>query len=291
MSILFSILGFFVTLLLGPKQQIDRYWQGVSTGGGVVGAAWLGVHLIEKLKVQFIDLVALGLATGFFYFQYHAKTITPPAPEPPVAKQPRKPILPWRRTTDNTTTFVEGDTGPGGLEVTTDLPREYRKANIESKGLGCCVFRSADHALHWANLCKLYGMPEWMKAKGIEGGGYPQKVDDLLKKFCEDRKVPLVDYVQYEGNDPKFLELALKTGRMVCVTYNGHDPRYGMNKSIAHMVNLIYLDSTSACILDNNFIDKPLWMSRTEFLTRWKGGEQGWAFVFLASPPPPVPFN
>jgi len=87
-------------------------------------------------------------------------------------------------------------------------------------------------------------------------------------------------------HDPTILKLALKTGRMPSVTYDGHDPHY--NGSIAHMVNLIYLDDQEACILDNNFIDELVWMSAREFFERWTG-DGGWAVILLAPPPPPPP--
>jgi hypothetical protein len=97
-------------------------------------------------------------------------------------------------------------------------------------------------------------------------------------------------YLQYEGRDPTILKLALKTGRMPSVTYNGHDPHYGERVSIAHMVNLIYLDDKQACILDNNFVgeNELVWMSVKEFMDRW---EDGWAVILLAPPPPPPPRN
>ena len=85
--------------------------------------------------------------------------------------------------------------------------------------------------------------------------------------------------------------IALKTGRMPSVTYDGHDPHY--SGSIAHMVNLIYLDDQEACVLDNNFVGEQelVWLSRADFLQRWTGGSQGWAVILLAPPPPPVPHN
>jgi len=77
---------------------------------------------------------------------------------------------------------------------------------------------------------------------------------------------------------------------MPSVTYTGHDPHYGERASIAHMVNLIYLDEHQACILDNNFIGENdlVWMSAKEFMGRW---DDGWAVILLAPPPPPPPRN
>jgi hypothetical protein len=99
-----------------------------------------------------------------------------------------------------------------------------------------------------------------------------------------------VKYVQYEGNDPAILDLAIKTGRIVSVTY-GYSERYGGR--VAHMTNLVHIDDKNACVLDNNFIGENQleWMSRAEFLRRWKLGGNGWAVIILNPPPPPIPIN
>jgi hypothetical protein len=182
---------------------------------------------------------------------------------------------------------TKGAESPDGRAVVrTDLAPDYRKANISSKGLGCCVFRSGDHAAHYQNIPALYGWPEWMVAHGIPGGGWPDKVDDLIPRIAKDRGLPVPTYVQHTGGNPEFLELALKTGRMVCVNYNGRDDFY--RGPIAHVVNLVYLDDKRAAILDNNRIGVYVWMTRDEFLSRWRGPSGGWAYVLLGSPCPPA---
>jgi hypothetical protein len=119
------------------------------------------------------------------------------------------------------------------------------------------------------------------------GGGYPEKVDAMIAKYGAGTA-----YIQYEGKDPSILKEALASGRMPAVTYNGHCPHYG-NHTIAHMVNLVYLDDQWACVLDNNFIGENdlVWLSTRDFLQRWTGGQNGWAVILLAPPPPPVPHN
>jgi 23S rRNA G2069 N7-methylase RlmK/C1962 C5-methylase RlmI len=59
------------------------------------------------------------------------------------------------------------------------------------------------------------------------------------------------------------------------------------------MVNLVHLDQTWACVLDNNYIGERqlVWMSVAEFVSRWKGQGQGWAVVLLDPPPMPAPHN
>lgn len=183
-----------------------------------------------------------------------------------------------------------GRTAPDGqTELVVDLPASERKKNIASKGLGCCVFRSIEYAARWQNVPELYDLPEQMVKAGIEGGGYPEKVTKILKKFG-----PNVQYVQDTSGDAAVLEAILKSGRMPCVTYNGHDCHY--SSSIAHMVCLPYFDRSAglACVSDNNFIreDQFVWMSCDEFLQRWKGGGgSGWVVALLETPPPPVPHN
>jgi hypothetical protein len=121
-------------------------------------------------------------------------------------------------------------------------------------------------------------------------------VDRQLQQFCRDQHIPVPSYLQYEGSDPAILKTALKTGRMPAVTYNGHDPHY--RGTIAHMVNLIaYTGDDDArdwcCVLDNNFPSENelVWLRPSDFLQRWRGRGAGWAVVFLAAPPPPVPHN
>jgi hypothetical protein len=173
----------------------------------------------------------------------------------------------------------------GQVSVVTDLPQELRMRNTggmgrggPGTGAGLCVWTSMEHAGRYQNEKALWGLQKWMTSK--PGGGDPGKVDRLLPQYAPD-----VDYVQSTDGDPAFLELALRTRRMVCVTYAGRDDFY--RGPIAHMVNLVYLDGQRACILDNNRPQVYVWMTREEFLTRWRGMGGGWALVFLHSPPPP----
>ena len=179
-----------------------------------------------------------------------------------------------------------GPTGPGGVEVTCDLPVSLRQKNVGGRdGAGCCTFASVQHGARYQNERRLWNFLSDVAAHE-RGGGWPRKMDAMLAKYGQG-----TPYLQYEGTDPAILEAALKSGRMPAVTYNGHDPHYGMNHSIAHMVNLVHLDEKCAAILDNNFTaDLSLvWMSRQEFLQRWTGGGSGWAVVLLSPAPAPVP--
>lgn len=234
---------------------------------------------------------------------------TPPAPAPPIPEppSPRRPLLPLRPRVDAIAFAASalsagpfralkcgGPVGPDGkTEVACDLPRDVRLKNTggmgprgPGSGSGLCVFTSIEHSGRWANERRLIGFQQKMTHE--PGGGYPKKVDAMLKKHA-----PGVDYLQYEGGDPAFLVAALASGRMPAVTYNGRDPHY--KGSIAHMVNLVAYDTVAnlAAVLDNNFVgeNELVWMSCPEFLTRWRGNGGGWAVVLLNPPPPPVPTN
>lgn len=182
---------------------------------------------------------------------------------------------------------VGGRTSPDGAEeILLDLPGAEHLKNVAGRdGSGCCVFTSLEVAGRWANVAQLRGFQQKV-AKNEPGGGWPEKVDRMLAKYA-----PGVEYVQYSGTDPALLQLALKTGRMPCVTY-GYSPRYGGR--VAHMVNLVHYSAKWAAVLDNNFPgeDRYEWMAPDEFLYRWKLGDgNGWAVITLAPPPPPVPVN
>lgn len=284
MTWIIAIIGVLLPLFFGNDP--DEKWQYFSMGAGVVGGAWLLVTLVDKLKVTFVDLAAVVLG-GWLLFTKAGGV--PPVVISPKPEPTRKPILPWR---GDAQAFMESDgEGPEGREVTVDIPPAYRKKNIAAKGLGCCVFRSLDHNAHDSQTRELYGFPEWMVQKGIEGGGYPSKVDKLIKQICQDRGVPTTAYLQHEGGEEAFLDAAMKTGRSVGVTYAGKDPRYGLNTGIDHMVSLVYLDDKYACILDNNFVETYLWMTRKEFLDRWRDRGGGWAVLLLDAPAPQPPKN
>lgn len=192
---------------------------------------------------------------------------------------------------------------PSGVRATADLPTSQHHRNAAgSDGFGLCVYTSAWHNALWQSVTDVYDFRDWMRKR--PGGSYPEKFDATLAAFCRERGIPIPPYVQHTGGDEEFLELALKTGRMVGITYCGADGpgRYG-SEVVAHMVNLVHLDAQQACILDNNFPGTFLWMSRTALLCRWRGvredgrpctiGRQavggGWAIAFLQGPPPPYP--
>jgi hypothetical protein len=187
--------------------------------------------------------------------------------------------------------FVAGNVHDG-VEIQIDLPNSQHVKNFGAPGdgKGLCVFASMTMCARWHNVRTLQDLLFW-DAKGKphskvnEGGGWPEKVDSVLKEHA-----PGLKYVQYEGVDPSYLDKALSEGQAACVTY-GYGERYQM-QTIYHMVLLVHLDAKWAVVLDNNFPGTFEWMPRAEFLKRWvHPGGKGWMYVFLAPPPPPIPHN
>lgn len=180
-----------------------------------------------------------------------------------------------------------GKVAPDGkTEIACDLPSTEKKKNVGgSDGAGLCVFTSIEYAARWQCERSLFELQKYMTK--FPGGGYPEKVDTILHRFA-----PGAKYGQHTGGDPAVLDAILASGRIACVTYDGHDPHYG-NQSIAHMVALVHFDKKWACVSDNNYTgdDQFVWMSREEFVTRWKGNHGGWAVFLISPPPPPPPVN
>lgn len=196
---------------------------------------------------------------------------------------------------------VGGRVAPSGTELHVDLDPELYQRNISSRGLGCCVFRSIDHVGRYMNLPAVIGMPEWMVKKGIAGGGYPEKCDKLIPQIARERGLPVPEYIHVTGRDIKILELACKSGRMACITY-GVSPTGRYNgKRIAHMTNLVHCDLAAdsgkglIAQLDNNYVTPRgecyEWMTTQEFERAYHSGGGGWAMIFLAPPPPRLPWN
>ena len=186
---------------------------------------------------------------------------------------------------------IGGPIGPDGkTQVTCDLPVDQRTKNTAGKGGrgGLCVFTSIMHDARYQNVRDLFNFQS--QVRNDVSGGYPGNVDQEIKRYA-----PNVQYIQYEGNDPSILALALKTGRMPGVTWDGyHDPHYHGQK-IAHMVSMVAYDQATGlvCLLDNNFIggNELVWMTTQDFLQGWTGGQSGWTVILLGPPPPPPPHN
>lgn len=189
---------------------------------------------------------------------------------------------------------VGGPTSPDGSEeISCDLPGALHRKNTASRGLGLCVFTSIHHSATYQDVPQLQEFPKWLVDKGIPGGGYPQKVADLIPKISRERGLPEPEYVQVEGVDLEILKLSCRTGRMPGVTYSfSPSGRYG-GQRIAHMVSLAHASDKWFVVLDNNYVgeDAYEWLSPQEFSRTYTGGRQGWAVILLSPGAPPPPRN
>lgn len=249
-------------------------------------------------------LLALVLAAGvawYFFLRQDEPPSSPASPTPVLPcppdgpcpiPTPKKPApRPWGpREGAPVGAFVGGPVSPDGVELQIDLPGALHRRNTASRGLGNCVFTSIHHAALWQNVPALQEFPKWLIAKGIPGGGYPQKVADLIPKIAKDRGLPVPEYIQIEGGDLEMLKLATKTGRLPSITYS-HSPtgRYG-GQQIAHMVNAPSAGAGGKywVILDNNYPGENAYeyLSETEFSRSYA---PGWAVILLNPGPPPPP--
>ncbi len=197
--------------------------------------------------------------------------------------------------------FINGITH-NGESITCDLPGSQQMKNIGSKiptidrrgnkeYAGLCVFTSIEMAARYAGLEQMRGFRDWVSTK-YEGGGWPEKVDEVLAAYFKEKNLHAIPYVQYEGKSPEIiLDLCEKTGRMAGITY-GYSPRYGT--SIQHMTNSVMFRNDFGVVLDNNFPgeDKYEWITRKEFIRRTiHPNTTAWIFVWMHPGPPPSPKN
>lgn len=182
-----------------------------------------------------------------------------------------------------------------GTTVALDLPVALQLENTGgSDGAGLCVFTSIGRAAAWQNVTALQGFRDYMR--NFPGGGYPEKVDAYVQKLCKKLGEPVPKYLHYRGRSLEPIRLALKTGRMACVTY-GVSPTYRYNgRKIYHMVDIVAAGVGKGpdgkgwwCVSDNNFPGTYEWMTESQFERAFNFTGEGWAVILLAPCPPPVP--
>lgn len=181
-----------------------------------------------------------------------------------------------------------------GSKIACWLPDNEQMRNIGSKldGSGMCVCTSIEHAARYQGLDGMRGFRDWAAAN-YRGGGWPEKVDQLLAAYFKKKGMTPIPYIQYEGKNPEeVMEVIQRSGRCACITY-GYSERYGTR--IAHMVNAVLYDSKWCVVLDNNFVgnDKLEWMERPELVRRMRldmSGRQStaWVFCWLTPGSPPA---
>lgn len=257
---------------------------------------------MNRLHLAGFAALVLGvLALGAWMGSDGAPPTTPAAPllPPCPPNKPCPPRKPWLTTSpasvDASAWMIE-NTGPDGTQPIIDYPQDQWIRNIGSKidGAGMCVFSSAEMMFRYSGLEEFRGFRDWC-AQNYPGGGYPEKLAKLIKAYCNKKGIPEPVYYQYEGSDTAFLDVALKTGRMVCCTlYNSK--RYGGR--ISHMVNGGHSDARGVyCIIDNNQmrgdgVPPYEWFkTREEFINACGAGRRMW-FVAMGRPgAPPMPRN
>lgn len=236
-------------------------------------------------------LTGLLLSCGWSYRPAETASKTPALAKPSPVGPPSGVIQSPIEAT------VGANIAPDGTEVQIDLPNDRHVRNTggigprgPGSGAGLCVFTSIQHAADWQGVEVLQDFQKWMTTK--PGGGYPSKVDAMIKQKCAEAGKPVPDYLHVTGGDLAMLKLACRTGRMPGVTYClSPAGRYG-GKRISHMVSLVHADDKDHfCIVDNNYPKTFEWMSEAEFRRTYTGGGGGWAVILLASPPPPPPRN
>lgn len=226
-----------------------------------------------------------------------AATLTGAAQEPRLVEQ-MPLLLPHEERIEQgpahvTTTPYAKD----GTQIQADLPLSLHMRNTGgSDRLGLCVFTSIEHAVMLQNLRTMQGFRKWMESQ--PGGGWPDKVDEMIRRYCAMKGIRIPAYLQVESNDLEILRKACKSGRTVCITYSVSPTGRYNGQTIAHMVNLVAAGAGKGpdgkgwfCILDNNYPGSYEWMSEQQFLRAYAGRSRGWSVIFLSPCPPPGPKN
>lgn len=256
-------------------------------------------------KTQFAALAMLGAAVWLGAQSKDCpdgkcppKVPAKPEPKPKVPDKPKPKPKPWRSEGRGPVgspfgASIGGPVHEGGTEIRCDLPHEHHTRNTSSWGLGNCVWTSIGHSAEWQNVDAFRGFAKWLTAKGIPGGGYPQKVDELAPRIAADRGLPVPDYLNITSADPTLLKLACAGGRMPAVTYSRSPTGRYNGGHISHMVSLPHASNDLYCVLDNNYPGAQAyeWMSEGEFLRTCNEGQPYWCVVLLSPPPPPPPKN
>jgi len=146
-----------------------------------------------------------------------------------------------------------------------NLPVSLRQENWLRSG--SCVHATFVSLLRWQNRPNTANW--WRRTHG--GGEYPDH-------FARQLDVANIRYAQITNGDVSFLEWACRTRRGCGITVKGG----------RHMVALVHLDSKWACLLDNNSVEKYIWLPRATLIAEWKAS-YGWAVTPIYTPAAPLP--
>jgi len=151
---------------------------------------------------------------------------------------------------------------------TVNVPQADRQSNwLGSQGQGSCVWATTISLLRWQGR---YHTADWIRSN-YGGGEWPE--DHAAKLDTAG-----VRYAYVTDGDVRFLELACRTRRGAGITVMGG----------AHMVALVHLDARWAGILDNNRVEKIIWVPRETLIAEWKAS-YGWAVSPIYAPAAPLP--
>lgn len=149
-----------------------------------------------------------------------------------------------------------------------NLPVSMRQENWQgSNGGGSCVWASTVSLLRWQGQ---YELAELVRREA-DNGEYLEELFADLNEFG-------IDYAGVCNGEEWFLEWACETRRGAAIVVMG-----GM-----HMVDLVEITEDEVCLLDNNNVEKYLWLSRTVVLNDWKNSG-GYAFTPVYAPFAPLP--
>jgi len=166
---------------------------------------------------------------------------------------------------------VSGDFGISAAKKerpTVNVPEVLRQRNwIGDQGMGSCVHATMISLLRWQY--RLKTADHWRQTYG--DGEQPE---DLAAKFDQEG----IRYAYVTNGDVRFLEWACRTRRGCGITVMGG----------AHMVALVHLDDKWAAILDNNNVEKFIWVPRETLIAEWKAS-YGWAVTPIYAPAAPLP--
>ena len=161
-----------------------------------------------------------------------------------------------------------GMSAPKKERPTVNVPAALRQSNwIGNQGQGSCVHASMISLFRWQY--RLKTADYWRKSYG--DGEYPE---DLAARFNKEG----IRYAYVTNGDVRFLEWACRTRRGCGITVMGG----------AHMVALVHLDDKWAAILDNNSVERFIWVPRETLIAEWKAS-YGWAVTPIYTPAAPLP--
>ena len=147
---------------------------------------------------------------------------------------------------------------------TVNLPLACRQANWSGHE-GSCVFATTVSLLKWQGR---YNTANWVRRNCSNGAGRARAAAIFDRAGIR---------YAYTRGDVKFLEWAIRTRRGAGVVIMGGD----------HMVALVHLDASWACIMDPN-TRKFHGISRGSFLAEWRASG-GWALAVVYTPAAPMP--